>query len=276
MNLSSKAKTLLIILAAGAAAMLIQTMNHAYALPINPLYLSLAVLAAPVLMLLLHATWMLGMKRAAVFLLLAATVGLLAEIWGLSGGTLFGGLYIYNGHTLKLWSVPYIIPIYWAVFIYTAYSITNSFWVWLNRPRPTKLHANLTSLIPLIALDGLLLVVLDLILDPIKVHEGAWTWLDIGPYYGIPLGNFMGWFFVTVVVTGAFRLYEYFRPRPTSDDAFLILMPTIGYGAMSLSMALTAVVYGMYGLAALSLALMFGLSFLNIVCFIKWHRPTDG
>jgi uncharacterized membrane protein len=40
-----------------------------------------------------------------------------------------------------------------------------------------------------------------------------WAWLDGGPYFGVPIGNFVGWFVVTVLVTGLFRLFEYYKPQ---------------------------------------------------------------
>jgi putative membrane protein len=64
-----------------------------------------------------------------------------------------------------------------------------------------------------ILLDGLVVVALDLFMDPIAVKSGDWTWLEGGPYFGIPIGNFIGWFFVVVLAMGTFRAVEYFFPR---------------------------------------------------------------
>ncbi|MFZ5823732.1 MAG: carotenoid biosynthesis protein [Bacillota bacterium] len=41
---------------------------------------------------------------------------------------------------------------------------------------------------------------MDLAVDPIAVHRlSMWTWPDGGPFYGIPLQNFTGWFLVALV-----------------------------------------------------------------------------
>jgi uncharacterized membrane protein len=271
MKLSLKGKSLIAILFVAIAAMLVGALNRTFSWHISSSYINAIVLSAPVLLLILHSSWTLGVVRAGGFLLLSAVLGLLFEIWGLTSGTFFGGRYIYNGSGFRLWSVPYIIPIYWAVFIYTAYSITNSFWVWLNRTRPTRRQSRVAALLPMIALDGLLTVLLDLILDPIKVREGAWSWLDGGSYFGIPLGNFAGWFIVTVIVAGAFRLYEYFRPRVYRKDIFLLLVPVIGYGAMGLGLGLAAILYGMYSVAVLSVLCMVIPMLINVGILIRMH-----
>jgi putative membrane protein len=41
---------------------------------------------------------------------------------------------------------------------------------------------------------ALLLVVFDLVFDPVAVALGFWAWNTPGPYYGVPFINFVGWF----------------------------------------------------------------------------------
>ena len=45
-----------------------------------------------------------------------------------------------------------------------------------------------------ILLPALLVTILDLVLDPIAVDEGRWSWDMPGKYYGVPIKNFIGWF----------------------------------------------------------------------------------
>jgi len=55
-----------------------------------------------------------------------------------------------------------------------------------------------------------LLVVLDLVLDPAAVRLGFWRWDQPGVYYGVPLVNFLGW-----VVSGGLAVLALRRlPRP--------------------------------------------------------------
>ena len=40
-------------------------------------------------------------------------------------------------------------------------------------------------------------VLYDLYLDPIAVHLGIWIWSNPGPWFGVPIGNFVGWWLIT-------------------------------------------------------------------------------
>ena len=57
------------------------------------------------------------------------------------------------------------------------------------------------------ALGGLVMTAWDLVMDPIMVAGGHWVWDIQGPYFGIPLQNFLGWW-LTVFIT--FTLYLWF------------------------------------------------------------------
>ena len=65
------------------------------------------------------------------------------------------------------------------------------------------------------AIDGLIAVNLDMIMDPVAVSPviQEWVWNNGGPYFGIPISNFIGWFGVTFTVTFLFRLYESFTRK---------------------------------------------------------------
>jgi len=55
-----------------------------------------------------------------------------------------------------------------------------------------------------IATSGLVLVLVDLIVDPALVHAGMWVWPQGGLYYGIPATNFLGWFITGSIYAGIF------------------------------------------------------------------------
>ncbi|TXT54525.1 MAG: conserved membrane protein of unknown function [Candidatus Thorarchaeota archaeon] len=52
-----------------------------------------------------------------------------------------------------------------------------------------------------IPLSALLLVIVDLILDPAAVVLNIWVWGEPGPYYGIPLSNYAGWFLTALIAS---------------------------------------------------------------------------
>jgi uncharacterized membrane protein len=54
---------------------------------------------------------------------------------------------------------------------------------------------------------GLFMAALDLIIDPVMVKMGAWSWSVVGPYYGIPLWNYEGWIEISAVTFVCYSIY---------------------------------------------------------------------
>lgn len=231
----------------------------------------LVSLILPILLLLLHSIWTLSFPRAVFFISLAFIIGLMAEISGLQNGTVFGGHYIYNHGGLMMWNVPILIPFYWAVYIYTGYTITNSFLVWMSKEKPSIKNKFLFILPLLILIDGLIVVAIDLFMDPIEVKKGSWTWLGGGQYFGVPIGNFIGWFEVTILVTAVFRLFEYFNPFKSKINNSVYLIPVIGYGMLSLYFFSSSLKLNMPELAMIGIFLMMPISLLNLT-FYSYYR----
>ena len=275
MRISTNAKWMFVFLVIAIIGGVLSTVLQALGMQFFPSILSMVVLLALIVLLALHSKWQLGGKRAIGFFLLAGVLGFSFEVWGLKGGTFFGGHYVYNGNVTKFLGVPYFIPIYWAVFIYTAYSISNSFLTWLGLRRPRKSSSRLATYILLVMLDGTLNVFLDLIMDPVKVKEGSWTWLTHGQYFGIPIGNFVGWFIVTVLATGVFRLYEYYRPPKARSDAYLLLLSLVGYCLLGLGFVVSAAIYAMYSVSGIGIVLIVSITTANIILFLKKIREIN-
>lgn len=232
--------------------------------------ISFLVLSLPVILLILHSFWTLGMKRGIAFFLISALTGLVFEIIGLKIGVVFGGHYVYSPSKLMIVNVPISVPIYWAVFIYTGYTIVNSFLLWLDKNKPSRHKDSLIKLLKLVILDGLIVVAIDLFMDPLMVKAGKWTWLEGGTYFGIPIGNFIGWFMVVVISTGIFRLYEFFNPRQIkkiNENVFLI--PVFGYGLMAISFVVLGINYQMYNLLLIGSLLMFPVPLSNLFLYSK-------
>lgn len=219
------------------------------------------LLSLPVLLLFFHAAWTLSFFRGILFILLAFLTGFIFEFIGLKYGVVFGGNYVYALEGLKIFTVPLNVPLYWAVFIYTGFCITNSFLYWLNKDKPTKNKKDGLLLPLLILFDGLIVVAIDLFMDPLQVKAGSWTWLEGGPYFGIPIGNFIGWFLVTIIVTGLFRVGEYFKPLAVKKELkSVFIIPVLGYGLLYLSFLASAIKIKM-----LNLALIGSLTMLPVV-----------
>ncbi|HUD44772.1 MAG TPA: carotenoid biosynthesis protein [Patescibacteria group bacterium] len=239
--------------------------------------LKLLFLILPIILLFLHSMYSLGKIRGLVFIVLASLTGLGSEIWALKTGTIFGGHYIYQPSGLMIFNVPLIVIFFWGVFIYTGYCITNSFLYWLNKTKPNRKKNNILFLPLLVLFDGLFVVAIDLFMDPIEVKAGAWHWLGGGAYFGIPIGNFIGWFLVTILVTGIYRLFEYyFFGEQHKIDKKIFLIPVIGYTAICVSLTVSALNLQLLSLAVIGLLLMPPTIIANLFLFNNWNSKIKS
>jgi len=137
-------------------------------------------------------------KRAAVrFMLSTLLISWFAEVVGLQGNWLFGGVYEYHVDVQLLLpgGVPFFIPLAWFVLAGLPVMFLRSW-----HPRSVDGVFNVRSLALKCALAAWGVMACDLALDPIAVSVGLWTWEGSGSYFGIPLLNFAGWWGVAFVV----------------------------------------------------------------------------
>jgi uncharacterized membrane protein len=282
-----------------------------------------------------HMFYILGIKRGIFFVSLSSLTGLLFEIIGTKFGHLVGAGYVYNENIYDtiIFSVPLLIPIYWTVFIYTAYSITNSFLLWKNKNKPshiavlenketeiqrykaqvTRIQTNYKSkitnyknyvwnliivswrlfvslylvswkfitnipffkksIIKLILLDALVVLSIDLFMEPILVHFNHWLWQGSGFYYNIPTINFIGWFLVALIVSSIFRTFEYYSPivqQKLHHSVYLI--PLIGYVSLYSIFFVMAFKIQYLNLIRINTFIMLPIILLNLKFYIEYKR----
>lgn len=234
------------------------------------------LLGLPFVFTILHAVWNLDWKRAVGFLGMAALIGFVAEVLGVNFGLGFGGQYKYRDQPGMIFGVPITVPIYWAIFIYTSYVISSSSFGWFMVKKPSQSWK--TQLIwPLLLLDGLLTMNIDMALDPVQTLRESWEWETKGPYFGIPIGNFIGWFLVAAVSSGIFR---YFESRfPQSDEKIndsAMLLPTIGYGLLAVTIMLMALRLEHPEFALIAVSSMIPITILNLILFFVSRNNTSS
>lgn len=222
----------------------------------------------------LNAVWTLGYRRGLFFIILIFMAGLISEIIGVNYGLIFGGFYNYQGdNQLMLLGVPLVIPLFWGAFIYAGYNISTSFLYWLNKRKPDKYANNWKTLLLLILLDGLIVVAIDLVMDPLQVQAGNWAWTSAGDYYLVPVNNFIGWFAVTVFITGLFRIYEYMNPKPAANfNVYMYLIPLSGYLLLFLGLTGLTLKANLPYLNVIGLCTMLPIAVTNFVLFIRWKK----
>lgn len=139
--------------------------------PLN-LLISLAIV------LIFHQKWN---SNIVFYLIFAYFVGFITEVFGVQTGLLFGH-YIY-GNVLgpKIWQTPLMIGINWVLLSYsigvtTNYLLPQKHWFFKG------------------FLAALLMVGLDVLIEPVAVRYDFWTWKSGAP----PLQNYIGWFAVSL------------------------------------------------------------------------------
>ena len=153
---------------------------------------------------LFHGSMIWGWLNTITFVIISFSIGIFMEIIGTKTGLIFGGKYEFNlklspGPSIS--GIPLIIPLSWSGLIYMIINycelvLGGSFYFFPNQ--------NITLLL----LPSILMVLLDLVLDPIAVDEKRWGWRKSGTYYGVPLLNFVGWLFTTFLILFVFRLFQ--------------------------------------------------------------------
>lgn len=148
----------------------------------------------------------LGGVRTAGLLLWGGLVALGAELLSTRVGIPFG-LYHYTGATagaeLFLSNVPFFSPLSFPFLAYAAFCLAR--WAigpgWADSP---------AGRFRMVALSGVLMALLDVVIDPAAVRGERWFLGHIffypggGGYFGVPLSNFVGWLVVGLVTVGCY------------------------------------------------------------------------
>ncbi len=164
------------------------------ALPFLGITASLSVLiaAAPGFFQFLQST----PKSYGIFYLLGLCLFALGvEILGVQTGFPYGSFaYHPTLHSQLILGVPWTTPLGWLPLVFASFVAADKI---------TKSRNHLFTL--LIAV--LILVGIDLVLDPGAVALGLWRYVQDGIYYGVPLSNFLGW-----ILSGTIALFLTQRP----------------------------------------------------------------
>jgi putative membrane protein len=164
-----------------------------------------------VIFMLLHGANRYGWRAIGVFLVAGLVISNILENLSISTGFPFGN-YHYTGSG-KIFQVPWFIgPAYLATG-YLAWIVATVLLGEVRRNSPW-----LTTIgTPVVA--AFAMTAWDLSLDPTaSTVKQNWIWENGGGYFGVPLGNFLGWTFTVYLFLQVFALYVRSRgPLPTSQ-----------------------------------------------------------
>lgn len=147
----------------------------------RPLFTALSpinLLLSAALMLWLQPSYSASVK---VWLMLVFLIGFFAEVIGVKTGLLFGEYQYGNVLGLKLLDVPLLIGFNWMMVSLGSYVLIQ----------PARVNKYLKAI-----LATLLCVLLDVFIEPVAIKLGYWHWFVGFP----PLQNYIGWFFVALVI----------------------------------------------------------------------------
>ena len=200
-----------------------------------------------------NADW--GGRRTVLFTGWAWAVAFWAEFSSTRIGVPFG-LYHYTGFTrgkeIYLANVPLFDSLSFAFLAYAAFARAR--WL-LGRGRGPAV----------VFLSGVLMMLLDLVIDPLAVRGSRWFlgpvfyYPEGGVYFGVPLSNFLGWALVGWLIVGGYlvmtREPANGRPGPGSALYFSVLAFNLTVTAWIGELALLAA--GVFLHAAAFLALWY-------------------
>ena len=145
-----------------------------------------------------------GLRRVLGFTGWAWVVAFLAEYSSTRNGFPFG-LYHYTqatrGQELFLADVPVMDSLSFTFLAYASFALAR---LLLDRSRG----------VAVVLLSGLLMMFLDVVIDPLAVRGDRWFlgrifyYAEGGVYFGVPLSNFLGWVLVGWIVVGGFSVFS--------------------------------------------------------------------
>ncbi len=182
-----------------------------------------------------HSMYALGWRHSLVFFGLSAVISWMYEQVGVATGAIYGPYHYTDYLGAKLGHVPFLIPIAWFMMIYPSYVLTNL----IVDGQPAGSHGGMGRVAWLSFVTAMVMTVWDLVVDPLLSGPSirAWIWEQGGPYFGVPVQNYIGWLLTTFTVYLIYRLFERrFNPRPIgSMTVSITAMTLIAYGAMMYS-----------------------------------------
>lgn len=210
--------------------------------------------------------WRAVLMAGSAFIL---TIG--AEMFGVATGLLFGN-YSYTEQLgpLVLGLVPLAIPVAWLMMLYPSYAIAG----FLLSPRSNGFSRYLRA-----ALAALGMTAWDLSLDPRMVRDGNWVWHDGGPYFGIPLSNFIGWFITALAIYLVWQVIDRRRvdtaPHPSASrtHTLWLLLPIYAYIIQWVAESMANIVF--WGSPLVGVAVFIGMGVFSVPALIQLRQRAS-
>ncbi|MTK63357.1 MAG: carotenoid biosynthesis protein [Methanobacterium sp.] len=222
----------------------------------------------------LYAVERYGKKNALIFFMVTSLVSLFFENLSVLTGFPFG--FYHYSPSLGVLPVPLIIIFEYFAMGYLSWILAHI----LTGQYSKKLEGKQIFIVPLIA--TFIMVMWDLTVDPISATlQGLWVWTYPGPFFGIPISNYFGWFLVVYIFLQILALYlsKYDTIKPEKAEAisnkpFWSEAPVI-YGTMAMGTILS--IFYVFNDITIDMALItfFTMVFVALLALINvWNNES--
>jgi uncharacterized membrane protein len=183
--------------------------------------------------LLLHGSQALGWRSLIAYLVITVGISFAAEALGVATGLVFGPYHYTNLFGPKLLGVPPLIQAAYAAMGYSSLIMGRT--ILGMRGAPTKM----SSILAVSLLAAMIMVAWDVGMDPYQSTVGGiWIWHTGGPYFGVGIHNFIGWFVTVFCYLFVYHLYAARQGEQQSEVASTSLtfwtVPVLLYAAFGL------------------------------------------
>lgn len=163
------------------------------------------------------------------FVLIAFAVGMLTEMIGVHTSLLFGKYEYGKILGTGIQNVPWVIGINWFTVVYCCGIAISHLQTWFfsKSPASQTLLSPQVQFISFIADGAMLATFFDLILEPVAVKLGYWTWLGDGT---IPFSNYLCWFLISALLLTVFRLFSF--PKHNQFAVHLLIIEMLFFSAL--------------------------------------------
>ena len=156
----------------------------------------------PAVLALVHGSILYGVRGMFAFAAFCLGVGAGCESLSLCIGFPFGHYYFTSLMGPTIFHVPILLVLAYLGMGYCSWVLS----LLILRYRNRALTGFGAVSVPLLA--GFIMLAWDLSMEAIwSTIDRAWIWRDGGPFYGVPVSNFLGWYFTAFLFYQAFALY---------------------------------------------------------------------
>lgn len=156
--------------------------------------------------------------KSILFLVIIFIIPLIFEYIGINYGAPLGVRYHYlENFKPKIFGLPLLVWVFWCIFIYIGYSLTNSIFIYFLKENYNIVIKKNLNIILFSLFDGFIVLIFDIFIDPVAVKFGLWRWENYKvSYFGVPIGNFVGWYIITATTTLFLRTLDIIFPMDTN------------------------------------------------------------